>query len=334
MHHNEYRPKIVVIGGGTGISNILQGLKRYPVDLTAIVTMFDNGGSSGLLRKEFGFPPFGDLRQCIMALGTDGQETESIRQALEFRFGNKTSLNGHSVGNLFLAALTSVSGDVEQALADIGHILNVSGHVIPVTLEQSELCAELEGSQIIHGESNIDFRVTPWPRIKRIFLDREVEANPKAIQAVLEADTIVLGPGDLYTSILPNLLPNGMVKAIDSCNATRLYVCNLMTKPGETDGFKASDFVKEVTSYLSPGRLDWALINTAIPAPDVLQAYENESAVTVEPDLEEISKCVYGAISKVFTAPDLPLRHSPETTADAIYQASSVGRLSSGVVGI
>ena len=308
MHHIGHRPKIVVIGGGTGISNILQGLKRYPADLTAVVTMFDNGGSSGLLRTEFGFPPFGDLRQCIMALGTDGQETESIRQALEFRFGNKTSLNGHSVGNLFLAALTSVSGDLEQALAGIGQILNVSGKVIPVTLEQSELCAELEGSQIIQGESNIDTRATPLPRIKKIYLNPEVGANPKAIQAVLEADTLVFGPGDLYTSILPNLLAKGMVEAIDACQATRLYVCNLMTKPGETDGFKASDFIKEVSNYLSPGKVDWALVNTATPTPDVLQAYETENACIVEPDLDVVSKYVYGTISKGFALIEVPLR--------------------------
>ena len=328
MHHNGHRPKIVVIGGGTGISNILQGLKRYPADLTAIVTMFDNGGSSGLLRKEFGFLPFGDLRQCILALGSNGQETEVIRQALEFRFGDKTSLNGHSVGNLFLAALTSVSGDLEQAIADIGQILNVSGQVIPVTLEHSELCAELEGSQIIQGESNIDTRATPLPRIKKIFLNPEVGANPKAIQAVLEADTLVFGPGDLYTSILPNLLAKGMVEAIDACQATRLYVCNLMTKPGETDGFKASDFIIEVSNYLSPGKVDWALVNTATPTPDVLQAYETENACIVEPDLDVVSKYVYGTISKGFALIEVPLRHDPDSTADAIFQASNVGRLS------
>jgi len=327
MHHIGHRPKIVVIGGGTGISNILQGLKRYPADLTAVVTMFDNGGSSGLLRTEFGFPPFGDLRQCIMALGADGQETEAIRQALEFRFGNKTSLNGHSVGNLFLAALTSVSGDLEQALAGIGQILNVSGKVIPVTLEQSELCAELEGSQIIQGESNIDTRATPLPRIKKIYLNPEVGANPKAIQAVLEADTLVFGPGDLYTSILPNLLAKGMVEAIDACQATRLYVCNLMTKPGETDGFKASDFIIEVNNYLSPGKIDWALVNTATPTPDVLQAYDTENACIVEPDLDVVSRYAYGTISKGFALIDLPLRHDPDGTADAIFQASRVGRL-------
>ena len=328
VHHNGHRPKIVVIGGGTGISNILQGLKGYPADLTAIVTMFDSGGSSGLLREEFGYPPFGDLRQCIMALGADGQETEAIRRALEFRFGSKTSLNGHSVGNLLLAALTSVNNDLEQALKDIGHILGVSGQVVPVTLEQSELCAELEDSQIIQGESNIDFRSTPLPRITKIFLNPEVRANPKAIKAVLEADTLVFGPGDLYTSILPNLLVKGMVEAIDSCQATRLYVCNLMTKPGETDGFKASDFIKEVTNYLNPGHLDWALINTAIPTPDLLQAYKTENAYIVEPDLEEVSKYVYGTISKGFAQMSLPLRHDASATADAIYQASNVGRLS------
>ncbi|MCH8109001.1 MAG: YvcK family protein, partial [Chloroflexi bacterium] len=252
MKESSLKPKILVIGGGSGSSNILRGLKRYPVELTVIVTMFDSGGSSGLLRKEFGYPPFGDLRQCLMALSDDSQDTQRLKEALEFRFGTDSSLKGHSVGNLLLAALTSLSDNLELALHDISRLLGVTGQVIPVTLETAELCAELDDGRLIVGESDIDLRFTPLPRIKKIFLNREVEANPRAIQAILDADAIVFGPGDLYTSILPNTLPKGIVDAVASSKGIRIYMCNLMTKQGETDGFKASDFTRTMTRYLNP----------------------------------------------------------------------------------
>ena len=328
MKDNGSVPKIAVIGGGNGVSNILRGLKRYPAHLTAIVTMFDSGGSSGLLRTEYGYPPFGDLRQCLLALGEDTQETQAIRDALSFRFGGETSLNGHSVGNLLLAALTSLSNNLEQALEDIGQVLRVSGRVIPVTLDQAELCAELEDDRIVRGEASIDSRGVSLPGIRRIFLDPEVKANPKAIQAIMDADAVVLGPGDLYTSILPNLLADGMPTAIGRCRATRIYVCNLMTKRGETDGYDASDFAREVTHYISPGALDWVLVNTSAPPSDVQQAYLEEGAHVVEPVLEKLSTQVNGVMAASLASADLPLRHDPYRTAKAIFQGSSTGPVS------
>ena len=327
-NQSDVRAKIVVIGGGSGISNILRGLKQHPADLTAIVTMFDSGGSSGVLRTEFGYPPFGDLRQCLLALGDDTQETKAIRDALAFRFGVDSSLNGHSVGNLLLAAFTSLSNDLEQALEEIGQVLRVSGKVVPVTLKQAELCAELEDGRVIHGESGIDLRAAPLPAIKRIYLDREVEANPRAIEAVMEADCVILGPGDLYTSILPNLLPNGMVEAIESCRATRLFVCNLMTKRGETDGYKASGFVREITRYLGSATLDWALVNTTIATTAVQRAYEDEGASFVEPDLEEVGNFVNGIVGTSLAVDEVPFRHDPDMVAAAILQVLDAGRLS------
>ena len=325
---SDVRAKIVVIGGGSGISNILRGLKQHPADLTAIVTMFDSGGSSGVLRTEFGYPPFGDLRQCLLALGDDTQETQGIRDALAFRFGDNSSLNGHTVGNLLLAALTSLSHDLEQALEQISQVLRVSGKVVPVTLEQAELCAELDDGRVILGESSIDLRTAPLPAIKRIYLDREVEANPKAIQAVMEADCVILGPGDLYTSILPNLLPNGMAEAMASCRATRVFVCSLMTKRGETEGYMASAFVREITRYLGSGVLDWALVNTGIPARAIQQAYQEEGAYVVEYDLEEVSKYVNGTAATSLALDEMPLRHDPDKTTAAILQVLDAGRLS------
>ncbi len=246
------KPKILVIGGGSGSSNILRGLKLYPVELTVIVTMFDSGGSSGLLRKEFGYPPFGDLRQCLMALSDDSQDTLRIREALEFKFGTDSSLNGHSVGNLLLAALTSLSDDLEVAIGDISRLLGVTGQVVPVTLETAELCAELDDGRLIVGESDIDLRLTPLPRIKRIFLNRDVEANPKAVQAILDANAIVFGPGDLYTSILPNTLPKGITDAVAFTKGIRIYMCNLMTKQGETDGLQGIGFRRSDDSLSKP----------------------------------------------------------------------------------
>ena len=328
MNVNIDKPKITVIGGGSGISNILRGLKQHPVDLTAIVTMFDSGGSSGLLRAEYGYPPFGDLRQCLLALGDDTQETQAIRDALSFRFGGNTSLNGHNVGNLLLAAFTSLSNDLEQALDDIGQILHVGGKVVPVTLERADLCAELEDGRIIHGESSIDLRNTSLPSIKHVFLEPEVQANPKALHAVTEADAIILGPGDLYTSILPNLLAKGIPDALASSSATRIYVCNLMTKRGETDDYEASDFVSQLSRYMSPGALDWVLVNTSTPSATVQQAYRKEGADVVEPILEKLISQVKGVIATPLASTELPLHHDADSTTTAIFQAVHAGRVS------
>ncbi len=319
-----------MIGGGSGISNILQGLKQYTSELTAIVTMFDSGGSSGLLRKEFGYPPFGDLRRCLLALGEEASDTEALRRALEFRFGEETSLNGHSVGNLLLAALTTLNNDLEWAIEQTQRVLRVAGRVVPVTLEKAELCAELDDGRVILGESHIDLRLEPVPRIKRIFLDAPVSANPRAIAAILDADAIVLGPGDLYTSILPNLLVNGIVQAVAASRAVRIYICNLMTKRGETDQFKASDFVREVLSYLGPARLDWAIINTSAPPRPIQQAYEREGASLVEADLRSVNRYVNCILAASLATSSQPVRHDNLRTAEAVLRVVTAGQVLNG----
>jgi uncharacterized cofD-like protein len=324
---NGHHPKVVVIGGGSGSSTILTGLRQYKVSLTAIVTMFDSGGSSGLLRKEFGYPPFGDLRQCLLALADRERDSQALLDAFEFRFGNDSSLNGHSVGNLILAALMTLSNDLERAINEVSQILHVIGSVVPVTLAKAELCAELEDGCLIRGESEIDLRSEQFPRIRRIFLDEDVAANPRAVAAIKDADAIVLGPGDLYTSILPNLLARGIPEAIAESRATCIYVSNLMTKLGETDGFTASDFVREISRYLEPARLDWAVVNTGIPGQGVQMAYEKEGAHLVELDLNEVGKYVSGTIAASLAYSELPLRHDPAMTAEAIFQAIDAGRL-------
>lgn len=327
-----HKPKVVVIGGGSGISNLLRGLKQYDTELTAVVTMFDSGGSSGLLQTEFGYPPFGDLRQCLLALAEDTRGTEGIRDALDYRFGGETSLGGHTVGNLLLAALTSLNGGLEEAIQDVSQVLNVAGSVVPVTLEQAELCAELEDETIIQGESSIDLRAATQPAISRIFLSTKVQGNPKAIKAAEEADVILFGPGDLYTSVLPNLLPDGMVEAIGASPAIRVYVCNLMTKRGETDGYDASDFARVVMRYLYPASLDWVLINTSVPAREVLQAYAEEGANFVDPALQRVKGYVAGTIAAPLASDELPIRHDPAKTAATILQVWQAGGASEGPI--
>lgn len=324
---NNHSSRIVVVGGGKGSSNLMKGLKRYTSNLTAIVTMFDSGGSSGLLRQEFGLPPLGDLRQCLLALGEDTEETRPMREAMEYRFDDESSLNGHSVGNLFMAALTSRNNNIERSIEDLGRLLRVKGQVIPVTLERADLCAELEDGSVIQGESDIDLRQSPLPRVECIFLVPEVEANPRAIQAIMEADAVVLGPGDLYTSILPNLLPKGIPEAIANSDALCIYISNLMTKLGETDDFKASRFVGEVVKYMNPGKLDWAIINTHMPSDSVRKAYTAEHAYAVEFDLEDVRRQVTGIVAATLAKGILPLRHDPDLTASAVLQVMDTGRL-------
>ena len=314
-------PKIVIIGGGSGSSVLLRGLKQYPVDLTAIVTTFDSGGSSGILREEFGYPPLGDLRQCLVALSDDGHATESLRTASEFRFSSDSSLNGHSLGNLLLAALTSLHNDVEGAIEQMSRMLNIRGKVIPVALKSADLCAELEDGSILRGESTIDLRSANLPRIKGVFLDPQVDANPRALEAIAQADTIVFGPGDLYTSIVPNLLVDQVPAAIARSGARKIYICNLMTKSGETGDFKASDFAREIVRYLKGQRLDSVLVNNR-PVPLEVQAkYIAEGASPVENDEEDVSKYTRTVLAMPFSINEPKVRHDPDRLAEAVLSA-------------
>jgi len=328
---NGHGPKIVVIGGGTGSSTVLKGLRKFDVRLSAIVTMFDSGGSSGQLGREFGYPPFGDLRQCLVALSDEAEDTRVLREALQFRFGGNNGLSGHNVGNLLMAGLMSHSDDLDQAVDEISKMLRVQGSVIPVTLERAELCAELENGKTIRGESNIDVRSESLPRISRVFLEPGVNASLKAINAILEADAVVLGPGDLYTSIIPNLLAGGIAQALADSAATKIYVCNLMTKRGETDGYKASDFVKEISGYIGSAKLDWAVVNTKTPAHLVKSAYQAELAFPVKADLDVVQSHVSGVMASSLGTTALPLRHDSYQTSASIIEAIRIGKLDSSL---
>jgi uncharacterized cofD-like protein len=252
-------PRIVAIGGGTGLSMLLRGLKTYTSNLTAIVTVADDGGSTGRLRQEFGVVAPGDLRQCIAALA----EAEPLMSKLfQYRFTEGTGLEGHSFGNLFIVAMSEVTGNFETALHETSRVLNVRGMILPSTLEDVTLSARTNENEFVHGEHNITER---GGAIRELYLNpASAEAHPDAVHAILDADLIVIGPGSLYTSVLPNLLVEGIRKAIVASQACRVFVCNVATQHGETDGFSALDHLEALERHTGPGLVHAVIANNNI----------------------------------------------------------------------
>lgn len=285
---------IVIIGGGTGTFTLLSGLRKYPSNNSVIVSSADDGGSTGQLRKELGVFPPGDLRQCLAGLAyTDMPMTELF----SYRF-DKGSLAGHTVGNIIIAALEKTTGNIENAVEFAAKMLNVRGQVVPVTLKPTLLSAVLVNGKKIVGEHNIDEPNIQHPisNIKSLELKPNGPANPKALEAINYADAIIFGPGDLFTSTIPNLLVDGVKQAVNKSQAKKILVTNIMTKSGQTDGFKAGDFVKELEKYLGgpfrlggraeAGKLDVALVNNKKPAAAILAKYAKQQAKFVEPNLK------------------------------------------------
>ncbi len=261
-------PKIVVIGGGTGLSNLLRGLKQYSSNITAIVTVADDGGSSGRLRREMGVLPPGDIRNCLAALA---DEEKLLTELFQYRFEAGSGLAGHSFGNLFLTVMNEITGDLEQAIAASSKVLAVRGQVLPSTSVDVQLWAELADGRRIVGESKI---AEARGRIVQIgCLPPNPPPLPKAIKAIEEADYIVIGPGSLYTSIIPNLLVPDLVKAIAARHVPRIYVCNIMTEPGETDGFSVSDHIRAIDSACGCYLFDAVLVQKIMPSDAVISHY-------------------------------------------------------------
>lgn len=259
-------PNIVVIGGGTGLSTMLRGLKEYTGNLTAVVTVTDDGGSSGLLRQEMGILPPGDIRNCLVALA--GRE-ETMENLLQYRFDEK-NFSGHSFGNLMLGALTDITGDFQSAVTKLSDILAIRGKVYPCSLTSVQLKAEFEDGAVIEGETKIS---AYGKKIKKMSLNRKnVKTSPEVIEAVRNADLIVLGPGSLYTSIIPNLLVEDIKNAVNASSAKKVYVCNVMTQSGETEDFSAFDHYKTVKKYLN-GKIDYCILNNKKPDESVINAY-------------------------------------------------------------
>lgn len=269
-------PKIVVIGGGTGSFVVLSGLRKHDCEVTAIVNMTDSGGSSGVLRDELGVLPPGDVRQCLVALSG---ASEPLRTLFTHRF-NGGQLKGHTLGNLFLAACEDLTGSFEQAVEMASKVLQIRGSVLPVTLEKATLCAKLKNGVSLRGESAITkSALLQKYGIKKLFLEPRAAANPKAIAAIKSADLIILAPGNLYSSLLPNILVKGIVEAIFASKAKKIHICSIMTKFGQTDGFATHNFLEELEHFAGRRFLDVVIYNTEVPPAKTLSRYAEEGSI-------------------------------------------------------
>jgi uncharacterized cofD-like protein len=327
--------RIVTIGGGTGTFSFLSHLKKYPYNITAVVTMSDSGGSSRRLMDEFRRQvPLGDLRQSLVALARNGA---LWREIFMHRFQTAEGedepdngspvggVSGHSLGNLILKGLQDINdGDLLLAIEDAQELLNTAGRVLPVTLAQTAICAELADGNVIYGETDIDTRgdknlesLSPIRQVRLIPPD--APGCAQTIRAVRRADTIIIGPGDLYTSLIPNLLVQDVARAIRESDAEKVYVCNLMTKHGETDGYKASDFVNAIHRYLG-GRVDRVIINDGLFPPDIVEMYEQQKSEPVAPDRAQLLRLVPSVVIEHLNLEnDRLARHDPERLVRAIF---------------
>lgn len=281
----DYDLKIAVIGGGTGLSTILRGLKRYPVDITAIVTVADDGGSSGSLRNNLRIPPPGDIRNVLVSLS----EVEPLVQELfQYRFEGNNGLAGHPTGNLLLAAMTDITGDFASAVQKLSEVLKVRGRVLPVCNVPLCLCAEYENGTIAQGESlipNID------KKIKSVYYNHpKPKALQEAVEAIMTADVVLLGPGSLYTSIIPNLLLDEIAEAVTKTKASCVYCCNIMAQPGETTGLTAADHVKAIEDHIGQSFINKIIVNDEQIKPEVYERYLEQNARIVEIDEDRLKE--------------------------------------------
>jgi uncharacterized cofD-like protein len=280
-------PKVVAIGGGTGLSTMLRGLKAYTSNITAVVTVADDGGGSGVLRQELGMLPPGDIRNCILALA----DTEPImEQLLQYRF-KEGNLKGQSFGNLFLAAMDGISSSFKEAVKKMSHVLAVTGRVLPVTEEDVQLCAKLADGTVICGESKIGCHNDICKcKIDRVYLEpADTRPVSEVLDAISDADLIVLGPGSLYTSIIPNLMVNGICTAIKKSKAIKVYVCNVMTQPSETDDYTVSDHIAALEKHSYKGIVDYCIVNNAAIPSELAEKYKNDGAEQVVIDGEKLT---------------------------------------------
>lgn len=310
------RKNVVTIGGGTGTYVVLSALRNFDFDLSAVVSMCDDGGSTGRLRDDYGVLPPGDIRRSLIALSAASKD---LRRLFEFRF-KSGQLDGHNLGNLFLTALEKNEGSFYQAVLTASRILNVKGRVIPVTLDNVRLFAELENGKIISGETNIDIpKHNPRLKIKKVFTQPAARANRDAVKAIQEANLVIIGPGDLYTSIVPNFLAAGMAKAIRSSRARKIFVCNLMTKNGETNSYSALDFLLTLERYLGKNTIDYLLVNSKKPGQIRLKRYAAEESQFVSLPKELKSKPEKTVILKAdLLAKSGLIRHDAKKLANQI----------------
>ena len=311
-------PKIVAIGGGTGLSTLLRGLKQYSSNITAIVTVADDGGSSGRLRREMGILPPGDIRNCIAALA---DEEKLLTELFQYRFHAGDGLSGHSFGNLFISAMTEITGDLEQAIDASAKVLAIRGKVLPATLTDVSLWAKLADGRIIEGESKI---TEAMGQIRQIGCHpADPVALPAALAAIKEADYIIIGPGSLYTSIIPNLLVPAIRQALAQVTVPRVYVCNIMTQPGETDNYSVADHLRAIEGVCEERVFDAVLAQRTAPSPQSLQLYAQEHSHPVFLDREEVGKMGYRIVLANVMAEDevtAKVRHDPQRLARVLWR--------------
>ncbi len=299
-------PAVTVMGGGTGLSVLLRGIKGVTSNITAIVTVADDGGSSGRIREDLGIIPPGDLRSCLVALA----DTEPLMEKLfQHRFGGAGDLAGHSFGNLFIAAMTEVLGDVELALKESSKVLAVRGQVLPSSVQTIRLAAEMEDGSVVEGESQIPLA---GKAIRRVFI-KPADAPPvaSALEAIENADAVILGPGSLYTSVIPNLLVSGLADALRRTQAVKIYICNVMTQPGETDGYTASRHVQAIIDHVGPGVIDYVVVNDQEVASHLREVYARQGAYPVAVDAEKIEALGIKVMKANLISETILVRHDP-----------------------
>lgn len=308
------KKKVLVLGGGTGLSTLLKGLKQFPIDITAVVSVSDDGKSTGKLRKEFNIPAVGDIRRVILSLS----ETEPLFEKLwNYRFEETSTLEGHTVGNLLLTAMIDINGNISSGMESLGKVLNLKGTVLPFTEENVTLVGEMEDGSIIEGEHHItDYN----GKINDVFYKEEVNVNPSVLESIKEADLIILSMGSLYTSILPNLIGNQIKEAIKNCSAKTMYVCNMMTQPGETDKYTVSKHIEVCNKYIGKN-LDAILVNTGEINKEIIEKYlVQEQKDPVFYDKEKVKELGIECIENDYVSiEEGSLRHNVDKLALDIY---------------
>ncbi|TDL33136.1 YvcK family protein [Jeotgalibacillus sp. S-D1] len=319
---NIHEGKVVVIGGGTGLSVLLRGLKNHPLDLTAVVTVADDGGSSGRIREDLKIPPPGDIRNVLAALS---DVEPLVEEMFQYRFASQNELSGHALGNLIIAAMTSITGDFAHGVQEMSKVLNVRGKVLPSANQSILLSAEMEDGSVIKGESKIPFS---GKKISRVFLTPEhVKALPHAVEAIQEADMIIIGPGSLYTSILPNLLVKDIGKAVLASKAPKVYICNLMTQAGETLHYTAADHINALYSHMGENFLDYVLVNNEEIPDEVKSLYDKEMAEPVRFDVDRLQRLGLQVVyDKIITHHNGLIRHDTDRVATIITKLMSKKR--------
>ena len=306
--------KVVVIGGGTGLSALLRGLKLFPINITAIVSVADDGASTGRLRREFDMPAVGDLRKVLVALSDAEPLVEDL---LQYRFNTYSDLDNHSLGNLFLTAMYNITGSLTESLQSLSKIFNIKGKILPFTEDKAVLVAQMTDGSIVEGESHI---TKAFKHIKKVYYKEKVKVTPEVITAVREADLIILSMGSLYTSIIPNLLSSEMKKVLKESKAKKMYICNIMSQHGETDDYKVSDCVKQINKYVSKNFIDVVLANKKRVPDDILELYKEEESAQIMLDTDEVKKLgVKLIMADLLSTDNNQARHDPTRTALEVF---------------